>query len=36
MKDAGGKIVIRLGDEAPSEQWNKIRIKPIPKLRSTN
>ncbi len=43
-KDDGGKtgplptrvVVIRLSGEVPSEQWNKIGIKLIPKLRSTN
>jgi hypothetical protein len=42
-QEAGGKIdhvppravVIRLSGEVPSEQWNKIGIKLIPKLRST-
>jgi hypothetical protein len=29
-------VVIRISGEVPSKQWNKIGIKLIPKLRSTN
>jgi hypothetical protein len=43
-RDTGGKIgpppqsvvVVRLSGEVPSELWNKVGIKLIPKLRSTN
>jgi hypothetical protein len=29
-------VVVRLSGEVPPEQWNKVGIKLIPKLRSTN